>query len=161
VLVTHYVDCLSLLEENRSTNAAAGAEEGSSSSDDDESPHYHRPWPASHRVFAKSPAAQQLLSLEIASGGGGARPQVTRRNIVEDDDMRLPEDAYVLHEEARCSRPRPKLIQKDSSVPILIPGSLRERGEFCVVDMALLNEAATSHPCLTWQVQHVHFHQLL
>jgi hypothetical protein len=72
---------------------------------------------------------------------------------------------------------RPKEVQK-GNVRIVIPGSLRERGEFCLVDMSLVEHAvkknmtaATASPTSTkstkkkkstfaWRVRSVEFHNM-
>ena len=69
---------------------------------------------------------------------------------------------------------RPKEIQK-GNVRIVIPGSLRERGEFCLVDMSLMEQAvkknftaastsaassAKKKSTFAWRVRSVEFHSI-
>jgi len=66
---------------------------------------------------------------------------------------------------------RPKEMQK-GNVRIVIPGSLRERGEFCLVDMSLMEQtvkknmtASTASPAtkkstFAWRVRSVEFHNM-
>jgi hypothetical protein len=68
---------------------------------------------------------------------------------------------------------RPKEIQK-GNVRIVVPGSLRERGEFCLVDMSLMEQAvkknlaaastsaasAKKKSTFAWRVRSVEFHNM-
>lgn len=64
---------------------------------------------------------------------------------------------------------KPKEMQK-GNVRIIIPGSLRERGEFCLVDMSLMEQAlkkniASAPPAkkkttFAWCVRNVEFHTM-
>ncbi|CAB9498371.1 expressed unknown protein [Seminavis robusta] len=68
---------------------------------------------------------------------------------------------------------RPKEVQK-GNVRIVIPGSLRERGEFCLVDMSLVEQAVKKNmttaassppakkikPTFAWRVGSVEFHNM-
>lgn len=68
---------------------------------------------------------------------------------------------------------RPKEMQK-GNVRIVIPGSLRERGEFCLVDMSLMEQAAKKNfttaasapsaakkkSTFAWRVRSVEFHNM-
>lgn len=124
----------------------------------------HKPWPNSgaHDTFLRSVATQQHLVLEIASGASAKHaPALLRQSDSTDDTGSDGED--------------------DATTAVLLPGSLRERGEFCLVDFGLTDltaaavaaasattknnssstaAAAALKPKFAWRVKNVDFHQL-
>ena len=84
-------------------------------------------WSRSHEDFLSDHDTQQNLCLEIASG------------------------AAVWHD-AQWIRPPPH----SSEASVLFPGSLRERGEFCMVEMGLMEAGRT----FEWKVVNVEFQRL-
>jgi hypothetical protein len=82
------------------------------------------PWPPEHEVFLESDASKRLLVLEIACGSAvGHPPQFCPKGT------RAGESTST----ATATRP-----------PVLLPGSLRERGEFSLVEMSLVRDGSNS-----------------
>ncbi len=72
------------------------------------------PWPNEHEAFCALPLIQEQIVLEIAAGFNSHGATVSPMEV---------------------SKGRMKVI---------LPGSLRERGEFCVVDVAFMKEPSTA-----------------
>lgn len=85
------------------------------------------PWPPEHEGFRRCALAQERLCLEIASGNPGLEPRV-----------------FAAWGE-RCNGSGSDANREDSNVSttVLLPGSLRLRGEFSVVQVSLQEQGET------------------
>lgn len=125
------------------------------------------PWPDGHRDFLKSVSARQNLCLEIACG------YAVEHEATWIDVHRNIRNARGLLSTRKMS----KHPLKDCHVPTLLPGSLRERGEFCILELALIDQqryeksapkqhqhstgvAKADHRRFAWEVQNVKFHRM-
>lgn len=84
--------------------------------------------PLQHEDFFELPEVQQHVCLEIASG-----KNVNGESIA------------------------PKIVSKGQNLQVLLPGSLRDRGDYCLVDLAYV--ADTNHGC-QWTVKQTQFRSL-
>jgi hypothetical protein len=102
------------------------------SSDDDEEESFDPPWPTEHEAFCALPLVQEHVLLEIATGLNSSG------NIVK--PMELPK----------------------GKVKVVLPGSLRERGEFCLVDVAFMKDPYQHNaaPDYRWRVRKTRFQTL-
>jgi len=82
---------------------------------DDEVESFDPPWPPAHEPFCALPHIQEHVLLEIAAG----------RN-------------------SRGKAVRPMELPKGPTMRVVLPGSLRERGEFCLVDVAFMKNTTPS-----------------
>lgn len=73
------------------------------------------PWPDQHEAFCALPVVQDHVVLEIAAG----------RNS-----------------RGRCVPPM--VLPKGRDMKVILPGSLRERGEFCLVDVSFMRDPSPS-----------------
>lgn len=169
ILVTHYIDSLSFQQNDCSTSIDEGAcdesceystnddssvsattsDEGSSTESEEsiirsKETASRSPWPIDHDQFLANTSTQQHLCLEIAGGSAAIHPP-----------------AWI------CSTARSKIggsnqqSAKESSV--LLPGSLRERGEFCILQLSLVENKqieSSPRPRFSWEVLQVDFHQV-
>ena len=102
--------------------------------------------------------------------GGGPWPS-EHSNFVE---SRIAQEQLALEiASGGGASQRPKEMQK-GNVRIIIPGSLRERGEFCLVDMSLMEQAVKKNmgtaataaastkkkSSFAWRVRRVEFHTM-
>lgn len=163
ILVTHFVDSQSLVQEDDSLsadgdllgdcfgsivdrdgcaeNVAIVIEEESSSNPGLST---SLPWPIDHDSFLESVIAQQHLCLEIASGSASRH---------------APE--WISNGTA-LSATGTRTRRNTSEGPVLLPGSLRERGEFCILQLSLVEKApgSMSSRRFAWEVQLVAFHRI-
>jgi hypothetical protein len=159
-MVTHYVHGLSQRPKSNDPCDNVISANGSPSWTTTES---EMPWPAAHETLLQDNATQQHLCLEIASGSATQhKPQVIE--TAASASSSFSPDSSSSSNSGGCG------------TTVLLPGSLRERGEFCLVDMALMDAAtgksAGSTPAtaaslkapaaskLTWRVKNVDFHRL-
>lgn len=103
-------------------------------------------------------------------GSNGIRPWPPEHSKFLDSPMIQEHLALEIASGGGTSQ-RPKDIQK-GNVRIVIPGSLRERGEFCLVDMSLIDQvvmksiataSTASSPTKmkkSWSVSNVEFHNM-
>jgi hypothetical protein len=121
-----------------------------SESNDADEECFDPPWPSEHEAFCALPLIQEHVVLEIAAG---------------------------LNSKGLTARPME--IPK-GKMKVILPGSLKERGEFCLVDVAFMEDTSTtvptarpaqgglakslpknSLPCkYRWMVRQTHFHCL-
>ena len=78
--------------------------------DDEEEESFDPPWPTEHEAFCALPIIQEHVVLEIASGRNSSGATIK--------PMELPK----------------------GKIRVVLPGSLRERGEFCLVDVAFMKD---------------------
>lgn len=71
-------------------------------------------------------------------------------------------DSLLCLEIASGSSPQhPARLIRQGTVPILLPGSLRERGEFCLLDLSLSERRHhASERRFAWKVNNVNFHRV-
>lgn len=106
-----------------------------------------------------------------STGSNGIRPWPPEHSKFVDSPLAQEHLALEIASGGGTSQ-RPKDIQK-GNVRIVIPGSLRERGEFCLVDMSLMEQvvmksmaaASTASPkqkksTFAWSVRNVEFHNM-
>lgn len=108
-----------------------------------------------------------------STGSSGIRPWPPEHSKFMDSSLVQEHLALEIASGGGTSQ-RPKDIQK-GNVRIVIPGSLRERGEFCLVDMSLVEQAViksmaavtASTPTApkkkksyAWSVRNVEFHNM-
>lgn len=108
-----------------------------------------------------------------STGSNGIRPWPPEHSKFMDSSLVQEHLALEIASGGGTSQ-RPKHIQK-GNVRIVIPGSLRERGEFCLVDMSLMEQAviksmaaATASTATApkkkksyaWSVRNVEFHNM-
>lgn len=77
--------------------------------DEEEEESFDPPWPTEHEAFCALPVVQEHVLLEIAAGRNSKGQAV-----------------------------RPMELPKGPTMRVVLPGSLRERGEYCVVDVAFM-----------------------
>lgn len=194
ILVTHYVDSQSLLQqeellfgddENAFDDLHPEAKEETSGLDW-EKPHgivhessgVYLPWPADHASFLNAADTKKNLCLEIASGSA---PHHRSAWINDKGQLYSSEDVTTIQLQTKTSsvvtkslhnRPVEGLHKNEVNTsngsstggPVLFPGSLRERGEFCIMHFTL-SESMTmtktySAPQFTWQVDKVDFYNV-
>ena len=97
-------------DDNQSASEAATAVYGEEESDEEEEESFDPPWPTEHEAFCALPHVQEHVILEIASGLNSSGATV-----------------------------KPMEVPK-GKVRVVLPGSLRERGEFCLVDVAFMKD---------------------
>jgi hypothetical protein len=78
--------------------------------EDEDEESFDPPWPSEHEAFCALPLVQEHVVLEIASGLNSSGTTV-----------------------------KPMEVPK-GKVRVILPGSLRERGEFCLVDVAFMKD---------------------
>jgi hypothetical protein len=120
------------------------------------------PWPDEHDKFLQSTEAREHLCLEIASGYA-ADYEPTWIDV--NKNMKGPRGVV-------SSKKQRRHPLKGCRGPVLLPGSLRERGEFCILELALIDQkqktkavvqssAASKHERrFAWEVQAVKFHRM-
>jgi hypothetical protein len=91
-------------------SAGGGYGGGQEESDEEEEESFDPPWPTEHEAFCALPLVQEHVILEIASGLNSSGSTLK--------PMELPK----------------------GKVRVVLPGSLRERGEFCLVDVAFMKD---------------------
>jgi len=105
------------------------------------------PWPSNHSEFLRSESTASLLCLEIASGSAVNHPA-----------------AWISSKHDTSARKGTSSIGRNSRGPVLLPGSLRERGEFSILTLALVEQPAKTQGeqqrRFAWGVQSVDFHHL-
>lgn len=82
------------------------------------------PWPLEHEAFCALPIVQEHVLLEIAAGRNSKGESVSK--------MQVP---------------------KGPNMNVILPGSLRERGDYCLVDIAFM-QVDNGYQ---WRVQHTQF----
>ena len=98
---------------------------------DGEEESFDPPWPTEHEAFCALPLVQEHVILEIASGLNSSGATVK--------PMELPK----------------------GKVRVVLPGSLRERGEFCLVDVAFMKDPYQPRTNdYRWRVRRTRFHTL-
>jgi hypothetical protein len=160
ILVTHYVDSQMLIRRYKSRDSG----DDNDDLDDIFEPHKHigdtggittttetedteddtLPWPVGHDSFLNSPLAQQNLCFEIASGPlSKSAPEWISGCAPFDRD-----------------RDENNNIDRATTGPVLLPGSLRERGDFCIVRLSLIEQTLKNISVrkYAWEVQNVDFH---
>ena len=86
------------------------------------------PWPLEHETFCALPVVQEHVLLEIAAGRNSTGATV-----------------------------KPKQVPK-GNMKIVFPGSLRERGEFCLIDVAFMQDPYNHHSKdYRWRVRRTRF----
>lgn len=83
--------------------------------DEEEDESFDPPWPPAHEPFCALPHIQEHVLLEIAAGRNSQGKAV-----------------------------RPMELPKGPTMRVVLPGSLRERGEFCLVDVAFMKATTPS-----------------
>jgi hypothetical protein len=83
--------------------------------DEDEEESFDPPWPSQHEAFCALPVVQEHVVLEIAAGRN------SRGRLVP-----------------------PMEVPKGPLMRVVLPGSLRERGEFCIVDISFMKDPPLS-----------------
>jgi hypothetical protein len=102
----------------------------------------------SHNKFLMSSIVQQHLCFEISTGlpmsthtpewiPRSSAKHMASQGLNEDDDTRS------------------KLVG-----PVLFPGSLRENGDFCILQLSLVEQSSFSPRKYAWEVQKVNFHTI-
>jgi hypothetical protein len=124
---------------NNNTTATAAAadtpqeEEEDDDEDDDEDEEeesFDPPWPTEHEAFCALPSVQEHVFLEIAAGRNSTGGTV-----------------------------KPMEVPK-GRMRVVLPGSLRERGEFCLVDVAFMKSPTATHTNdedYRWRVRRTRF----
>lgn len=171
ILITHYVDSRTLIDIDISTssdydddsfdemfelrnpvkeeNSSSLAVNINSESNVDDNDDTSGPWPVAHDKFLNSSIARQNLCLEIASG---LSSQHYRPEWIPSASLNSLNDDVALNGEAGSTMKGPG---------VLIPGSLRQHGDFCIVHMSLVQQHVTkdSTTCTWgWEIQDVEFH---
>jgi hypothetical protein len=183
ILVTHYIDSKSLLQQDdfffeddeKAFDALHSETKQEASGMDSEKPHgiddeslgaSLLPWPADHASFLNESDTRKLLCMEIASGSA---PHHRPAWINETGQYHSSsEDATKSTSSPRSYPPlqsHPLKRQQHDHVPkgpVLFPGSLRERGEFCILHLSLTEPAKTTKSVsqFTWQVENVYFYNI-
>jgi hypothetical protein len=104
-------------EEEDGYYSSNGEDDGDGDGDGDEDSSFDPPWPKeAHEAFCALPHVQDHVLLEIAAGRD-SRGQAPRR--------------------------RQTLVQK-GQVQVVVPGSLRAKGQYCVVDVAFGTASSTA-----------------
>lgn len=101
--------------------------------EDEEEESFDPPWPSEHEAFCALPLVQEHVVLEIASGLNSCGATV-----------------------------KPMEVPK-GKVRVILPGSLRERGEFCLVDVAFMKDPYSNHhrpDDYRWRVRKTRFQTL-
>jgi hypothetical protein len=104
------------------------------------------PWPVNHQDFLVDDNTSRLLCFEIASGSAVSHPAEWRNpsNGKSRDGIRSTVGS-----------------SNTAHGPVLIPGSLRERGEFSIVTVSLVEQNAnTEHRRYAWEVRSVDFYNI-
>lgn len=117
------------------------------------------PWPDDHNEFLRSVIAQQSLCIEIASGYAADHEPtwIDSSRTIRTARGRLRSKKKARHPLRECDG------------PVLLPGSLRERGEFCILEIALVDQKTKQKQSSTlkperrfaWEVQDVKFHRMI
>jgi hypothetical protein len=118
------------------------------------------PWPDDHNDFLRSSTTKQNLCIEIASGYAADHEPtwIDRRRTIRTARGKLK------GEKKKMGHPL-----RECDGPVLLPGSLRERGEFCILELALIDQHKTkTKPVVStkhdrkfaWEVQAVKFHRM-
>lgn len=172
-LITHYVDSRSLIDSEKSSlddcceddeddnfdeifemsnplNGERGYSAAVNVSDDSHDDGYDEvsgPWPNGHTKFLNSSNARRNLCFEIATG-------FSSKN-------RRPEWIPYSNSEALTDDDGGTAINGGG---VLLPGSLREHGDFCIVQLSLVQRQHSSNCSINanypygWEVQNVEFH---
>lgn len=145
--------------ESGSFRCAFSDDEGDGNHHSDSKMSKNLPWPDGHNEFLRSPTTQQNLCIEIASGYAADHEPtwIDGRKTIRTARGRLKSKKKVGHPLRECGG------------PVLLPGSLRERGEFCILELALIDQktttkqsSATKHDRrFAWEVQDVKFHRMV
>lgn len=101
---------------------------------EDEEESFDPPWPIEHEAFCAESFVQEHVLLEIAAGKNSKGQTV-----------------------------RPMVLPKGPSMKVIMPGSLREKGEFCLVDVAFTKSpfgAASGKNDYRWRVRRTRFQTL-
>jgi hypothetical protein len=180
ILVTHYVDCQALLQRDDDSDARSVSlctvtppnlssdADGDTLADcaDDSKRKAHSttsaPWPSSgHEDFIRSEATQQHLCFEIASGS--AAHIAPKWIMSRTDDCATGQFDETFHSAPRADDSNGNFHAR-SLGPVLLPGSLRERGEFSIVQLSLVEQKPPGRHLLprrfAWKVQNVDFHHI-
>jgi hypothetical protein len=183
ILVTNYVDCQALLQReddsdtksislctvdppNLSSDAYGDT---SAACDVDDAKRTARtttsaPWPLSGREdFIRSEATQQHLCFEIASGSAAHIAPEWIMNRTEDGATGKSDETFRSAPRAADSNGNNRHLNARSLGPVLLPGSLRERGEFSIVQLSLVEQKPGRHLLprrFAWKVQNVDFHHI-
>jgi len=101
------------------------------------------PWPIDHGEFLRDASTSRLLCLEIASGSAVSHPAAWI------SDSASPNGSHGGG-------------GGNSNGPLLLPGSLRERGEFSILTVALIEQSDKTEQQrrFAWEVQSVDIHYL-
>eukprot|EP00934_Nitzschia_sp_Nitz4_P002975 Nitzschia sp. Nitz4//scaffold317_size20466//16181//18064//NITZ4_008667-RA/size20466-processed-gene-0.12-mRNA-1//1//CDS//3329547548//2965//frame0 len=97
--------------------------------EEEEEESFDPPWPTEHEAFCARPMVQEHVLLEIAAGRNSKGESV-----------------------------RPMELPKGPAMRVILPGSLRERGEFCLVDVAF--ESGLRDEDFRWRVRRTQFETL-
>jgi hypothetical protein len=124
ILVTHYVDCSSEANNKLDTSAAAKP------SDDQ----HFNPCNGSPLWTMTSPAS--LSDLPHSLSHTGYRPWPSEEHATFLNSTLVQQQLCLEIAAGSAMRNRPELIEQGST-QVLLPGSLREHGEFCVLEVAL------------------------
>ena len=105
------------------------------------------PWPVNHQEFLQDDNTSRLLCFEIASGSAVSHPA----------EWRNPSHGTT-RDGVRSTAGNGT---SSASGPVLIPGSLRERGEFSIVTVSLVEQSANTEPRrFAWEVRSVDFYNI-
>jgi hypothetical protein len=152
ILVTHYVDCRPSkrrparadddcrpgaddASEEGAEACADAAEEAGAEQAPASQPEIPLPWPADHGGFQRCALARERLCLEIASGSPGLEPRVFEAGGGESEAFGEGSTETSADRDGgkdAASPPKP-----DGRTTVLLPGSLRLRGEFSLVQVSL------------------------
>lgn len=175
ILVTHYVDGWKLVQHN---NDEGSRTEDSAQSDlDDMFPAENSlgrgigiasgpgkedidtegsvcstmPWPNDHNEFLMDNSTSRHLCFEIASGSAVSHPAAWLNNNNNKERVRSVESRSIASVgSSGCSKG-----------PVLLPGSLRERGEFSIIKVALVEQSTKREQRqFAWEVQNVDFYNI-
>ena len=131
ILVTHFHH-YQLSSNNNSTEEEEEEEEENDhegDNGDEEKESFDPPWPTEHEAFCALPTVQEHVLLEIAAGRNSKGETVS-----------------------------PMQVPKGQNMKVILPGSLRERGDYCLVDVAFTQGRSSKD--YQWRVHQTQFFNL-
>ena len=172
--MTHYVDGSKLVQRNDEGDSISGTEESSQGDLDDIFHAAHgcgrgigsasgpgkadidtkcsgcttMPWPIDHNQFLMEDTTSRHLCFEIASGCAVSHPAAW---------INKNEETVGNVGSRSCPGVRSRYCSRG---PVLLPGSLRERGEFSIVKVALVEQSTKMEQRFAWEVQNVEFYNI-
>ena len=122
-------------------------EEGKEEKDDDNN-NDNLPWPVmEYDSYCKLPIVQEHVLLEIASGLNRKGEMIPKRQLL------LPKKK----EEKEKEKEDPNNNNNKNNMNVILPGSLRENGDYCLVDVAFVQ---VDPGVYQWKVQETQFYNL-